>query len=173
MGEDTGKAALKGAADLTFGEWLSRTRDLQRSAYDVDPVKLEREARATYTRWNVLAATAELHEFLQEVRWKPWAMFQGDIPDRPAAVGELVDVMHFIANLLVMLSVDGEELTQRYLDKMEVNAERQDGGRYDEETAKCPSCGRDLEEAGGSMTVSGKVLCTNCLTAGEAGWAAP
>ena len=114
--------------DMTFGDWLNETLDLQRSAFDTNPPELEGIARADYVRWNVLAAVDELTEFLNEVQWKPWAKAQGAVFDRGAAVGEIVDVMHFIANLLCTLGVTGEELTNAYLEKMGVNKQRQEDG---------------------------------------------
>ena len=113
---------------MTFGDWLSETLALQRGSFGTDPPTLEGVERAEYVRWNVLAAVDELTEFLNEVQWKPWAKAQGAIFDRSAAVEELVDVMHFIANLLCTLGVDGDELSARYLEKMGVNARRQEDG---------------------------------------------
>ncbi len=115
---------------MTFDEWLSETLDLQRSAFKTDPPTLSGEDRAEYLRWNVLAAKVELSEFLGEIRWKPWARDQGEIKDRSAAVEEIVDVMHFLANCLVTLEVDGDELSAGYRHKMQVNDDRQASGDY-------------------------------------------
>lgn len=129
--------------DWSFDEWLMRTRVLQRESFGVDPAKLEGSAREEYVRWNVLAAEDELHEALGEISWKPWA--SSEFFNREQFVGELVDVLHFIANLLVMSGVDGPELTSRYSSKQVKNRDRQRDG-YDGKTGKCPSCRRDLAE---------------------------
>lgn len=113
-----------------FNEWLRRTLLLQRVAYGIDPPELVGPARAEYTRWNVLAAIDELTEFLNETQWKPWAEGQGEINDRDAAMEELVDTLHFVGNLLCMLSVTDEELDVIYAKKMLVNAQRQESGTY-------------------------------------------
>lgn len=128
--------------DMTFGEWLGSTLDLQRTTFKIDPTGLHGDELADYIRWNVLAATDELHEYLQECPiWKPWSKNQQ--VNTIEAVNELVDVLHFIANLLVMHGVSGEQLTALYHNKQEVNAMRQLAG-YDGVTEKCPICYRDM-----------------------------
>lgn len=129
--------------DWTFEEWIMRTRVLQREAFGVDPVKLEGKEREEYIRWNVLAAEDELHEALGEVSWKPWA--SKEYFNRDEFVGELVDVLHFVGNLLAVAQVTGTELTTRYSGKQQKNRDRQRDG-YDGVTGKCPGCKRDLLE---------------------------
>jgi hypothetical protein len=132
-------------ADMQFGQWLETTRDLQREYYDGDPAEFKDDARADFILWNVLAATDELHEALQEVGWKPWATGRGWM-NRDAFVGEMVDVMHFVANLLVTANVTGEELSQAYMDKVHRNEARMASGKYDGRD-KCPACGRALDDS--------------------------
>lgn len=127
----------------TFGEWLMRTRVLQREAFGVDPYRLEGTEREEYVRWNVLAAEDELHEALGEISWKPWA--SKEYFNREEFIGELVDVLHFVANLLAVSGVSGDELTTRYSSKQQKNRDRQSSG-YDGVTGKCPGCRRDLSE---------------------------
>lgn len=141
----------------TFNDWLDTTLHLQRTSFGINPPSLVGEEQADYIRWNVLAATDELHEFLQECPvWKPWS--SSIIINRDAAVGELVDSMHFIANLLVMLGVTGEELTDRYKAKQAVNKKRQEDGYTGNE--KCPGCKRDLSEV--PIIVATPKLCGAC-----------
>lgn len=117
---------------MTFDEWLTTTRQLQRESFGVDPASLEGAARADYIRWNALAVVDEVHEALFEVQWKPWAKSQGEWKSRDEFVGEIVDVMHFIANLLVTANCTGEELSARYREKQNVNRKRQETpGGYD------------------------------------------
>lgn len=113
-----------------FDNWLEKTLELQRSAYGTNPPALKGEKRAEYIRWNVLAAVDELTEFLNETQWKPWAKDQGVINDYDAATEELVDVLHFVANLLCVLEVNDDLLTWMYEEKMKVNATRQESGDY-------------------------------------------
>jgi hypothetical protein len=128
--------------DYTFSEWLDSTTDLQVGAYGIHPGKLQDDALKRWVAINVLAATDELHEFLNEVPWKPWA--SGMKINREAAIGEIVDAMHFISNLLATFDVTGEELTTVYKAKQIRNAERQAEGYTGLD--KCPGCHRDKAE---------------------------
>lgn len=116
---------------LTFTEWLDTTLRLQREGFGQNPPMKIGKERAEYIRWNALAIVDELSEFLAEVKWKPWAKDEGLIISRYAAISEIVDIMHFVANLLVTLGVSGEELSKMYLDKVAENERRQKGMGYD------------------------------------------
>lgn len=127
----------------TFEDWIMRTRVLQKEAYGADPVGLSGKEREEYVRWNVLAAEDELHEALAEISWKPWA--KSEFFNREQFVGEMVDVLHFVGNLLAVANVTGTELTTRYSSKQDKNRERQRDG-YDGVSGKCKGCKRDLLE---------------------------
>jgi hypothetical protein len=127
----------------SFDDWLMRTRVLQRESFGVDPHTLTGKEREDYVRWNVLAAEDELHEALGEISWKPWA--SKEFFNREQFVGELVDVMHFVGNLLAVAQVTGPELTTRYSAKQQKNRDRQREG-YDGVSGKCSGCKRDLSE---------------------------
>lgn len=99
---------------------------------------------------NYTALVVELSEFLGEVGWKDWATPRGWV-NREAAVGELVDVGHFLANILCALGVTDEEWQARYQDKQEVNRQRQRDG-YDGVTGKCARCRRSFDDSGVSCT---------------------
>jgi dUTPase-like protein len=154
---------------MTFEQWIESTLSLQRRAFGIDPPTLQGEDLANYIRWNVLACEDELHEFLQECPiWKPWSKSQ--VVNTEAAVNELVDALHFIANLLVALGVTGTELGDKYRQKQEVNLMRQLSG-YDGVTEKCPGCHRDKDEVGGHVTEyhdgtknKSIVYCNGCRT---------
>ena len=62
-----------------------------------------------------------------------------------AAKGELVDVFHFFMNLCMVAHMGPEELMQRYIEKRNVNAKRQEEG-YDGVSTKCPECKRALDD---------------------------
>ena len=131
-----------------FDGWLLRTSVLQQQSYGTKPQELEGEPRVEYVRWNVLAAMRELGETLNEVKgWKPWATKRDDVGDfknRDDYVEELVDTLHFIANLLCVAGVTDTELSEAYERKMAVNAARQstaggyagDGKAWNDENLK-------------------------------------
>lgn len=115
---------------MMFTNWLATTRILQMNFFGNDPQTLEGHALAEYVRWNELAAVDELMEALHEVNWKPWGKHDGGFKDRDAFVGELVDVLHFIANQLVAAKCSDQELSERYEQKQQKNRERMASGTY-------------------------------------------
>jgi dimeric dUTPase (all-alpha-NTP-PPase superfamily) len=119
-----------------FGSWLEETGRLQREAFDVNVDLLPDVELADYITWNVTALVAELGEFLAEVpSWKPWVADRGKVIHRDRAVQELVDVLHFVANLACALGLSDDELSARYAAKQQVNRSRQ-AGLYEAETNK-------------------------------------
>lgn len=133
---------------------LDLQAELQVEAYEIDPSQLEGDELADYIRVSALALENELHEALNEVRWKPWA--QGHYLNREAWIGELVDALHFLLNLLLVAApTPGErgrldlalEVSERYQAKRERNLQRQREG-YDGVSSKCPKCRRDLNDLG-------------------------
>jgi hypothetical protein len=151
--------------DYTFSQWLDSTTELQIGAYGQDPAALEGKERKHWFETNVLAATDELHEFLNEVPWKPWASHMQE--NREAAVNEIVDAMHFISNLLATFNVTGPELTAAYKAKQIRNAQRQVEGYTGLE--KCPGCHRDKAEVGSHFVDAGdfndnRIACDRCDT---------
>ena len=130
-------------------EWLKETRALQISAYGADPSALEGESLADFVLWNHTALVDEMSEFLGEVQWKPWAKPRGGA-NKHAAIGELIDVAHFLANLAVAMGCTDEEWERRYKAKMTINAARQRDG-YDNKN-KCKKCRRALDDDGVKCT---------------------
>jgi hypothetical protein len=118
------------SANLMFDGWLESTRILQTHSYGADPAKLVGEAQVEYVRWNMLALIKELMESLDECSWKPWSVSEKGLKNRDAFVDELVDVAHFLANLLVAANCSDEEFHQRYTIKQQVNRERMASGTY-------------------------------------------
>ena len=123
--------------------WLDETRQLQTNAYGNDPALLEGDELADFVIWNTVALSDEMSEFLGEIQWKPWSKVRGGA-NRDAAIGELIDAAHFLANLAVAMGCTDEEWVSRYQAKMEINAKRQRDG-YDN-TNKCPKCRRALDD---------------------------
>ncbi len=111
-----------------FTTWMLQTRMLQEQYYKVVPGKLEGNDFAQWVMFNALAAHSEISEAMQLLNWKPWKNDRGrpdSVDTRAAVAEELVDALHFIANMLVSLNVSDEELNAIYLSKMEVNRNRQ------------------------------------------------
>lgn len=115
-----------------FGTWLADTRELQVKSYGTDPAMLDVPDWLEYIREQTLAAFVELGEYIQNLAWKPWAKEKRfpDEEDRAAAVEEMVDVLHFVANNLVALGVTDEELDFAYQEKMNINRERMARGGH-------------------------------------------
>lgn len=125
-----------------LGELVYAQYRLQRDSYDADLRLYRGDERADSVIQNVIALEDELHEAMQEIKWKPWLTTgRGDWVDRDAFVKELVDAFHFFMNLLVLACDDGEEepmdisalvdeFVARYFAKRQVNAKRQADG-YD------------------------------------------
>lgn len=154
-------------------DWLEKTRELQIQAYGRDPATLEGEELRYYIIWNSLAAMKELSEATDEVRWKPWATLEPGEPivtDKAAFIKEIVDINHFLGNLLVAAGCTDDEYDNAYEAKMEVNRERQRrAGGYQSRKGvdKCESCGRSFDDVGEYIDSSsrGTGLCTPCGTA--------
>lgn len=153
---------------ILFGAWLSETRKLQEESFgfDFDALASDKLAHADYLRTNSIAAVAEIVEALEETRWKPWAASGPDEPiiaDKRAFAKEMVDALHFISNALVSGGVTDEELNEIYLEKMQVNRERQARkGGYQAKRGidKCRDCGRSFDDVGESLDLLG--ICQKC-----------
>lgn len=137
---------------MLFNRWLDMTKRLQKEVYYInfdemsgnDPRKIRNLVE--YMRWNMLAVDDELAEMRQAISWKPW---QHDSPyaDREEILKEAVDVLHFIANMIVAAGGTDAELNKLYLQKMEKNKKRQlDGYKVRAEGVKCSQCSRALDD---------------------------
>lgn len=110
--------------------WLESTRKLQAEHYkDGDPWLLDEEARADFITWNYAALCAELGEFMAEVGWKPWTINRGWYTNK--ALDEMVDVVHFIANILNAIQVTDGEWESAYKRKQQINRDRMATGTYE------------------------------------------
>lgn len=135
-------------AKLTW-RWLKSTRKLQETHYGLDYETLKGDKLADYLMTHYTALTCELVEFMDEVNWKPWMTDRrGEVSDRTAAVGELIDAAHFLANLACALGVTDAEWERLYQEKQERNRRRQESGSYSKTEYKCPNCHRELDRPG-------------------------
>ncbi len=139
---------------MLFESWLRRTRDLQENVYYIDYKEMSGDSDANirrlveYMRWNMLAIDDELAEMRQAISWKPW---QHDKPyaDREEIIKEAVDVLHFVANIIVAAGGTDEQLNKFYLEKMKKNKERQERGyKVKEIGVKCQMCSRAIDDVG-------------------------
>lgn len=96
------------------------------SHYGFVPAGMSDEEVIDYLRWNALALHAEVSEMTQEFGWKPWAKSQ--YINRDALVGEGVDVLKFLLNMLLAVGVTPAELFEKFTLKTAVNYERQRNG---------------------------------------------
>ena len=91
---------------ILFNNWLKRTRELQKDVYFINYEEMQGDKPQNirklieYMRWNMLAVDDELAEMRQAISWKPW---QHDAPyaDREEVIKEAVDVLPFVANIIV------------------------------------------------------------------------
>ena len=124
-------------------QWLESTRQLQEKTFGFK-FPLKDDDLADYITMNSTALIAELGEFLQEIGWKSWVTNRGWI-NRDAAIKELIDIGHFLANLAVVIDVTDEEWVKAYQSKQQLNIKRQENG-YDGVSTKCPKCNRALDD---------------------------
>jgi hypothetical protein len=105
--------------------WLASTVDLQREAYGFEWKGDEPPGEvAASLKENVLAAFAELGEVLREFHWKYWSHAEPFV-NREQVIDEVVDVKHFLANMLIAVGCDDEEFEAAYKQKQLVNRQRQ------------------------------------------------
>lgn len=151
---------------ILFNNWLRRTRDLQKDVYFINYEEMEGDKPQNirklveYMRWNMLAIDDELAEMRQAISWKPW---QHDAPyaDREEIVKEAVDVLHFVANIIVAAGGTDEMLDRFYIEKMERNKERQlKGYKVKDQGVKCELCTRAIDDVGRSRSTG---ICAKCL----------
>jgi dUTPase len=147
--------------------WLASTRKLQVTAFGEDFTRMEEDGdyRADYALMNAYALVDEVSEAMAEIAWKPWAKDRGTV-NRDAMVGELIDVAHFLANLLTMLRVTDLEWEEKYQEKQERNRQRQKtAGGYDTRQDKCPVCHREIDKPGAYLIDLPFIRCSGCRCA--------
>jgi hypothetical protein len=132
-------------------EMFTRQSALQRNSLNINftDMSVNVEDRAEYVRMNVLAGIVEFTEALNETGWKPWATNRDY--DATKVISELVDVWHFMMNIMLASGIEPETLAslffEKYVLKNRRNAERQAEG-YDGVSTKCPHCHRALDDVG-------------------------
>lgn len=122
-------------------KWLESTKELQEGTYSYD-FQLMRTTHQSaveeghqgshltkFIDWNQVAAVQELAEVREEFSWKPWAVDHPFV-HRDRVRDEIIDVMHFLGNILVAIDVTDEELEEAYRQKQEINRRRHASGTY-------------------------------------------
>lgn len=111
--------------------WLDSTVSLQRDYFRFDWETLGRtpELVAASLKDNSFAILVELAEGSVEYSWKHWARDEPFV-NRERVLAELVDVGHFVANMLVALDVNDDEWQAAYMEKQEKNRRRMRSGTY-------------------------------------------
>ena len=112
-------------------KWLESTKELQEGVYQYDYEKLRRiEAALTrYLDWNLTAAVQECAEIREEFSWKPWAR-DASFHNRNRIRDEVIDVMHFLGNIMTAIGVTDGELEDAYQYKQDINRQRAASGTY-------------------------------------------
>jgi len=136
---------------MQFEDALKAQLELQIKSFKMDPRFLSAPEQMDWIRWNVLALEDELHEALQETGWKPWA--KSEHINREAYVSELVDAFHFLMNLMLVVDCSAEEFFAKYLEKKQINADRQ-AAKYDGVSTKCLVCKRALDDRAVTCTAT-------------------
>jgi NTP pyrophosphatase (non-canonical NTP hydrolase) len=100
--------------------------------YGTDPERLIGKSAAEFARWNVLAATDELHEALHLLPWKPWKNYSIDeleTVDWDEFGRELADVLHFLLNLFLLAGCRTfDDVVELYKGENAKNAKRLEAG---------------------------------------------
>lgn len=159
-------------------EWLSGTYGYQSTHFKVDYRRMQTDVkyRMDYLQTNLLAAMVELGEAANEIPWKPWAASSDTDRQklfdegRQRFVGEMVDVLFFVANAFTAAGVTDRELQLAYTAKKRVNEDRQASGSYDGITsAKCAriGCNKAIDEPGveSYATAHGVFCSVECVAA--------
>jgi hypothetical protein len=84
---------------------------------------------ASYLDWNATAAVQEMAEVREEFAWKPWATDKPFV-NRERVRDEVIDVLHFLGNILTAIGVTDDELANAYQEKQLRNRARQASGNY-------------------------------------------
>jgi dimeric dUTPase (all-alpha-NTP-PPase superfamily) len=124
-----------------FEKMLEMQRHLQMNSFGADPINLavygNDAERSEFAYRSIIMMLDEAHEALGEISWKWWTSEK--FFNEEEFKGEVVDIMHFVLNLVMVSGMSPEEFYIRYQWKNTKNAERQRAG-YGGKTDKCSVC---------------------------------
>lgn len=115
---------------MTFEEMLAHQHELQTNHFGGDPATFTGEQRTRFVTAMAMSICAETAEALQEIAWKPWTTDQEWI-NRDAYLEELVDIFHFLMNLMLVADISAAEFAEVYARKAAINRARMESGSYD------------------------------------------
>ncbi len=92
----------------------------------VRPDEMTEEEQQHWTLNYCRALSQELAELTDSVPWKWWAKYQTF--DKQNARIEIVDMIHFVVSLAQVLGLSADDMYRLYMQKNEVNFQRQDSG---------------------------------------------
>ena len=131
---------------MDFNEWIAITKELQLNGFHRDLESLEGDERADALHADITGMMSEVVEISNEIGWKPWVKNRGWY-NHDEVMGEVVDLLHFVANVLVTCHIDGDQLADAYLSKVTKNYSRQ--ARGDDGVDRiCRNCHRSLDDVG-------------------------
>ena len=133
---DNSCASLETGVYATDGDKLEEMLSLQsrlQSLYGAHPDDMDAIDRQRLIGNMTLAATDELHEFLNRTPWKPWKVYRSSdfdpTPDELKEIKmELVDVLHFWMVLCLAFNMSADEIFGFYMAKNKENIDRLDRG---------------------------------------------
>lgn len=114
-----------------YWSWLESTTELQTETYhyDYEALRADPKALAQYIFWNSFSASQELAEMNVEFSWKPWAVDEPFV-NRDRILNEIIDVNHFLGNILSAMGVTDDEYEAAYQEKQQKNRRRASSGSY-------------------------------------------
>jgi dUTPase len=112
-------------------KWLESTHELQTKTYryDFGEIAVDPEQLSYYLLWNFFAANQELAEAAVEFSWKPWAI-DDPFVNTERILNEIVDINHFLGNVLVVLGISDKQYEAAYRAKQDKNRRRAVSGNY-------------------------------------------
>jgi dimeric dUTPase (all-alpha-NTP-PPase superfamily) len=105
---------------------LFRKQDELNRRIGVDCSKLSEEDQQKWILNYCRAMSQELAELTDSVPWKWWAKYQTF--DKQNARVEVVDLFHFLISLAQVLGMSADDLFKTYLQKHQLNHQRQESG---------------------------------------------
>ncbi|MFG0245707.1 MAG: dUTP diphosphatase [Phycisphaerales bacterium JB052] len=129
------KHYLENAAYFTFdGNYRKHTEFINTylaEKYDIEDItNVPLEERLRLTSMLIHALVDEAQEVLGELPWKPWKTNYADMTevDIEAIRMEIVDVAHFVNNLIMVWFNDVQEFHAMFAAKLAENVDRQERG---------------------------------------------
>jgi NTP pyrophosphatase (non-canonical NTP hydrolase) len=127
---------------------LQKTIQSDVYGYDFEQMRDKMSKLIDFWKWNQLAIQSELMEAFDALggiqdgignaAWKPWKKKHQDIQEMQLSdlserdlkdlKMELIDIQHFLFNLMISVGMDAEEIFNYYVAKNQENIERQKRG---------------------------------------------